>query len=136
MLTIHSLKPGDIVRLNDEGVSREGTVVETNTVQHLAMVHNGIQEFWFRDEDIQAIPLDEEQLVKFGFIRQEDNGGVRYLRDSFRVHLPEKGNFSNFEMWWREDRRHFHHQLAVHEFQNMYLDMTKVPLNRPELADI
>lgn len=81
--------------------------------------------FWFRDEDIHAIPLDEEQLTKLGFTRQDDNGGVRYLRDSFRVHLPEKGNFSNFEMWWREDRRHFHHQLAVHEFQNMYLDMTK-----------
>jgi hypothetical protein len=34
-------------------------------------------------------------------------------------------------MWWREDRRHFSFPLGVHELQNLHLDMTKVPLEKP-----
>jgi hypothetical protein len=45
--------------------------------------------------------------------------------------LSENGNFSNFEMWYREDRRHIAQPLTVHMLQNHYHSMTKVDLTRP-----
>jgi hypothetical protein len=131
MLKIGNLKAGDIVLLNDEGVEREGQVVEISHEENQALVDNGIQEFWFSPEEMKAIPLDEDQLLKLGFTREEENGSVKYKKDSFRLVTPRKGDFSNVEMWWREDRRHFSFPLSVHELQNLYMDMTKVQLSRP-----
>lgn len=130
MLKIGNLKAGDIVLLNDEGIVREGQVVEISHEENQALVDNGIQEFWFSPEEMQAIPLDEEQLLKLGFTREEENGSVKYKKDSFRLVTPRKGDFSNVEMWWREDRRHFSFPLSVHELQNLFMDMTKVQLSR------
>ena len=128
MLKINHLKEGDIISINDEGVMREGTIVKVSHEENQALVDNGIQEFWFSPEEMFAIPLDEDQLSKLGFSREEDNGSVKYKRDSFRLVTPKKGDFSNVEMWWREDRRHFSFPLGVHELQNLHLDMTKVQL--------
>jgi hypothetical protein len=130
MLKIGNLKAGDIVLLNDEGIVREGQVVEISHEENQALVDNGIQEFWFSPEEMQAIPLDEEQLLKLGFTKEEENGSVKYKKDSFRLVTPRKGDFSNLEMWWREDRRHFNFPLSVHELQNLFMDMTKVQLSR------
>lgn len=128
MLKIGHLKEGDIISINDEGVTREGTVVKVSHEENQALVDNGIQEFWFNPEEMTAIPLDEDQLLKLGFTREEEDGTVKYKRDSFRLVTPKKGDFSNLEMWWREDRRHFSFPLGVHELQNLHLDMTKVQL--------
>ncbi|MBL0153176.1 MAG: hypothetical protein IPP93_06695 [Chitinophagaceae bacterium] len=128
MLKIGHLKEGDIISINDEGVTREGTVVKISHEENQALVDNGIQEFWFNPEEMTAIPLDEDQLLKLGFTREEENGSVKYKRDSFRLVTPKKGDFTNVEMWWREDRRHFSFPLGVHELQNLHLDMTKVQL--------
>lgn len=128
MLKIGHLKEGDLISINDEGVTREGTVVKVSHEENQALVDNGIQEFWFNPEEMTAIPLDEEQLLKLGFTREEENGSVKYKRDSFRLVTPKKGDFTNIEMWWREDRRHFSFPLGVHELQNLHLDMTKVQL--------
>ena len=130
MLKIGNLKAGDIVLLNDEGILREGQVVEISHEENQALVDNGIQEFWFSPEEMQAIPLDEDQLLKMGFTKEEENGSVKYKKDSFRLVTPRKGDFSNVEMWWREDRRHFSFPLSVHELQNLFMDMTKVQLSR------
>lgn len=131
MLKITHLKAGDIIQVNDEGILREGVVVKTNAEEHQALVDNGIQEFWYSPEDMTAIPLDESQLMKFGFTKEEADGMVKYKKDSFRLVTPKKGDFSNVEMWWREDRRHFSFPLGVHELQNLHHDMTKIPLDRP-----
>lgn len=130
MLKIGNLKAGDIVLLNDEGIVREGQVVEISHEENQALVDNGIQEFWFSPEEMQAIPLDEDQLLKMGFTKEEENGSVKYKKDSFRLVTPRKGDFSNVEMWWREDRRHFSFPLSLHELQNLFMDMTKVQLSR------
>jgi hypothetical protein len=130
MLKINSLKSGDIITVNDEEILREGTVITVSQEEHQALVDNGIQEFWYKEEDMFPLPLDENQLLKMGFIREEGETGVKYKKDSFRLVTPLKGNFSTIEMWWREDRRHFSHTMAVHELQNLYLDMTKVHLER------
>lgn len=131
MIKFKELRPGAVIRLNDEGILRDGVVVKTSPEEHQLLVDNGIQEFWFNPEDLIPIPLDEEQLLRFGFTAEEFEGGVKYKKDSFRLVTPEKGNFSNLEMWWREDRRHFHTPLTVHEFQHLYHDMTKAFLDLP-----
>lgn len=129
-LKLGELKQGDIIAVNDDGIEREGTVVRTSPENHQALVNNGVQEFWYGLDDMHAIPLDETQLTRLGFTKEEENGGVKYKRDSFRLVVPQKGNFSNIEMWWREDRRHFSFPLGVHQLQNLHLDMTKVPLEK------
>lgn len=128
MLKIDNLKSGDIIQVNDEGVTREGIVVKTSQEENQALVNNGIQEFWYSPENMTAVPLDDNQLVKLGFTKEDQDGSVKYKKDSFRLVTPKKGDFSNVEMWWREDKRHFGFPLGVHELQNLYLDMTKIHL--------
>ena len=130
MLKIGHLKSGDIIMVNDEGVMREGTVVSISHEENQALVDNGVQEFWYSPEDMSPVPLDENQLLAFGFSREEIDGAVKYKKDSFRLVTPKKGDFSNVEMWWREDRRHFSFPLGVHELQNLHLDMTKIHLDK------
>jgi hypothetical protein len=131
MLKIGQLKSGDVISINDEGIIREGTVVDISHEEHQALVNNGVQEFWFSQEEMFAVPLDESHLQKFGFTGEEAEDGYKYKKDSFRVLVPKKGDFSKMEMWWREDRRHFYTPLSVHEFQNLYMDMTKIHLDMP-----
>ena len=131
MLKLGELKSGDIVLLNDEGLEREGTVVRVSHENRQALVDNGVQEFWYDLADIRPIPLDENQLLKLGFEKEIVNGEVKYKKGSFRLLAHKPGDFSNLEMWWREDRRHFDFPLSVHDLQNLHLDMTKVPLERP-----
>ena len=128
MLKIGELKQGDIVKVNDEGVEREGTVVRVSHEEHQALVNNGVQEFWYTQEEMEAVPLDESHLTQLGFERQDMDGAEKYLKGPFRLITPLKGDFSNIEMWYREDRRHFSFPLGVHQLQNLHLDMTKVPL--------
>ena len=131
MLKLGELKSGDIVSLNDEGIAREGTVVRVSHENRQALVDNGVQEFWYDLSDIQPVPLDESQLLKLGFEKELVNGEVKYKRGSFRLVTHKQDDFSHIEMWWREDRRHFDFPLSVHDLQNLHLDMTKVPLERP-----
>jgi hypothetical protein len=128
MLKIADLKPGDIIIVDDEGIKREGTVVKTNFEEGQALVDNGVQEFWYSPEEMHPVPLDEHQLTRLGFTKEDLDGAVKYKKDSFRLVTPRKGDFSHVEMWWREDRRHFDFPLGVHELQNLHLSMTKVPL--------
>lgn len=128
MLKVGELKQGDIVKVHDEDVTRDGVVVKVNHVDHQALVNNGVQEFWYEQAEIDAVPLDEGQLDKLGFEKQEVDGAMKYLKGAFRLVTPRRGDFSNLEMWYREDRRHFSFPLQVHQLQNLHLDMTKVPL--------
>jgi hypothetical protein len=95
-------------------------------------VQTTAQDFWYSSKDLDGIAVDEGQLLQFGFERQNlPDGKVKYLKGPFRVLLSQNGNFSDFEMWYREDRRHISRELAVHELQHYYHQMTKVDLARP-----
>ena len=59
-----------------------------------------------------------------------EDGSVKYLKGSFRLVTPNKGDFSHIEMWYREDRRHNPDVHFIHQLQNHYLDMTKVHLTK------
>jgi len=131
MLKIDNLRTGDIVAVNDGGVKREGTVVRISHEEHQALVDNGVQQFWYSPEEIDPIPVDENQLMKLGFEKEETNGIVKYKKGVFRLVTPKKGDFSDMEMWYREDRRHFNFPLGIHELQNLHHDMSKIPLEKP-----
>ena len=130
MLKLGELKHGDIVKINDEGVERIGTVVSVSYEEKQALVDNGVQEFWYNLSALEPILLDENQLLRLGFERQDLDGGVKYLKGAFRLVTPRAGDFSHVDMWYREDRRHFNTPLYVHQLQNLHLDMTKVPLEQ------
>lgn len=130
MLKLSELQPGDIVMAEFEGQKMEGTVKELNKEDREVCVETSVQEFWFKPEDLYPIPLTEVQLLKLGFEKVENgDGSVKYKKDSFRVLVPNKGDFSDIEIWWREDRRHLRQSINVHELQNHYYQMTKVELN-------
>lgn len=130
MIKINELKEGDIIMADYEGQRWEGVVTDINHDDKEICVETPVQEFWFTQEQLDPIPLDEEHLLKLGF-RKETNGdgSVKYMKDSFRMLMPREGDFSNLEMWWREDRRHIGYPMQVHELQNHYYQMTKVELN-------
>jgi hypothetical protein len=131
MIKFHELKVGDIVLAEYDGQRSEGEVIELNGEDKEVCVQTEVQDFWYTPDQLFAIPLDDAQLLKFHFERQElDGGTVKYLKGPFRILLSAKGNFSAFEMWYREDRRHIRNPLTVHELQNHYFDMTKVHLER------
>jgi hypothetical protein len=123
------LKEGDVVHILDEGIEKLGTIVEINRADNMANIDNGVQEFWYNPEQIVPVPLTEEQLINtLGFEREETEAGVKYKRGPFRVLVHDPGNYTDLEVWYREDHRHFNHPLYVHELQNHHLQMTKVPL--------
>ncbi|HLZ17805.1 MAG TPA: hypothetical protein VKQ08_12225 [Cyclobacteriaceae bacterium] len=131
MIKFHELKMGDIVLAEYEGQRSEGEVIELNREDKEVCVQTSVQDFWYLPEHLYAIPLDDEQLKKFGFEQQGlADGTVKYLRGPFRILLSAKGDFSHFEMWYREDRRHIVEPISVHELQNHYHQMTKVHLTR------
>ena len=131
MIKFHECKVGDIVLAAYEGQQFEGEITEVNGADRLVCVQTSVQDFWYSPEDLYPITLDENQLNQFGFERQEmSDGTVKYMRGPFRILLPSNGDFSHFEMWYREDRRHIQHAIPVHELQNHYRQMTKVELVR------
>ena len=131
MVKISDLKEGDVVRVLEEGVEREGVVVSTSKEENMACINNGIQDFWYTPEQIVPIPLTEAQLLNLGFEKETSDDGIKYKKGPFRVLVHDPGNYTNLEVWYREDHRHFGHPIYVHELQNHYLQMTKVPLEKP-----
>jgi hypothetical protein len=101
----------------------------------MACIDNGSQEFWYSPEDIVPIPLTGDRLVKIlGFEKETTSEGIKYKKGPFRVLVHDPGNYTNLDIWYREDHRHFNHPIYLHELQNLYLDMTKVPLEKVETA--
>lgn len=129
MIRFNDLKPGDLVIAEYEGEKWEGVVKELNREDKEICVETSVQEFWFTPEHLFPIPLSDEQLSKLGFVKNENGNSAKYMKDSFRLLLPDKNDFSHLEIWWREDRRTLNEPISVHELQNHYYQMTKVELN-------
>ncbi|NTS41128.1 hypothetical protein HRG84_09415 [Flavisolibacter sp. BT320] len=130
-MTISDLKAGDVVKVIDEGVEREGVVTDVDKEENQAQIDNGIQEFWYNPDQIIPLPMTEDRLINIlGFEKEETPEGVKFKRGPFRVVVHDPGNYTNLDVWYREDHRHFNHALYLHELQNHHLDMTKVQLER------
>ena len=131
MIQFHELRMGDIVLVEFDGRRTEGEVIGLNGDEKEVQVQTDVQEFWYTTKDLYSISLDNDQLMKFGFEKQDQaDGKVKYMKGPFRILLSQKGDFSDFEMWYREDRRHMTQPIAVHALQNHFHDMTKIDLTR------
>jgi hypothetical protein len=131
MIRFQDIKTGDLILADFEGQRFEGEVTEVNHEDKQVCVQNGDQDAWFEPNDLYAIPLDDNQLLKLGFEKAVNaDNSVKYMRGPFRVLIPSAGQFNEFEIWYREDRRHIHQAISVHELQNYYHQMTKVDLSR------
>ena len=130
MIKFHDVKVGDYVMATFDGDTHQGEVTQLQKDQKLALISTGEQEFWHSMEDLTSIPLDENQLMKLKFTKQEnEDGTVKYMKGAFRMLLPAKGEFNKMEIWYRDERRHIMEPLSVHMLQNHFYDMTKVHLN-------
>lgn len=131
MIKISDLKEGDVVKILDEGVEREGVVTDVDREENQACVDNGIQDFWYSPDQLHPLPLTEHGLLHIlGFEKEETEDGVKFKKGAFRLLVHDPGNYTNIDLWYREERRHFNHPLYLHELQNHHLEMTKVPLER------
>lgn len=130
MIKFQDLRQGDYLSANFDGKLEQVEVTRLNRDEKQVCVDNGVQEFWFEAESLSPLPLDEKQLLKLRFEKQaNDDGSVKYLKGAFRILTPGEGAFNDFEIWYRDEKRHIIHPIAVHQLQNHYLEMTKVHLN-------
>jgi len=129
MIKISDLKFGDIVVAEYEGQQREGMVKDVDRPEGKALVEAAGSEYWYDPNELYPIALNDEQMRKLGFTKNENgDGSTKYMKGSFRVLLPKKDDFSLLEVWWREDHRYLNQALSVHELQNHHYQMTKVEL--------
>ena len=131
MIKVSDLQEGDVVKVLDEGVERDGVVSEVSREENQACIDNGIQEFWYNPEDIVPVSMSEERLIHvLGFEKEDTADGTKFKKGAFRLLVKDPGNYTNLDLWYREDHRHFNHPLYLHELQNLHLQMTKVQLER------
>lgn len=131
MIKFNELKVGDLVMVEYDGNKLEGEVTDLNGDEKQVCVETDVQDFWYETSHLYPITLDESQLFKLGFQKHDnEDGSVKYSKGAFRVLIHHPGSFSDFEIWYREDRRHINEVISVHEFQNKYHDMTKIHLTK------
>ena len=131
MIKLNKVKTGDYVLVEYEGELKEGIVTNVDNEEQKACVETSVQEFWYDVQHLCAIPLTEEQLLKLNFEKEVlSSGAVKYKKGAFRLMTRNPKDFTNIEMWYREDRRQNPDVHTVNELQNQYLDMTKVHLTR------
>ena len=129
MIKFSDIQKGDILSANFEGTINIGEVTRLQPDQKLVQVAHGDQEFWYGINDLSPVALDEAQLLRLKFEKQEnEDGSVKYSKGAFRILLPRKGDFSHMEVWYRQERSIIEEPIFLHQLQNHYLRMTKVHL--------
>jgi len=130
MIKFSEIKVGDYLIADNDGDKKQGEVTDLNSSEKQVCVNTGAQDFWYETEQLSPIPLDDDQLIKLKFQKQiQDDGSVKYLKGAFRMLLNAKDDFSRFEIWYRDERRHIVQPISLHQLQNHFYDMTKVHLN-------
>ena len=130
MIKFNEIKVGDYLFADNDGDKKQGEVTNLNNNEKQVCVNTGTQGFWYETEQLSPIALDEDQLIKLKFQKQEnEDGSVKYLKGAFRMLLAAKNDFSKFEIWYRDERRHIMQPISLHLLQNHFYEMTKVHLN-------
>lgn len=129
MIKFSELKKGDYVLAENDTQAWQGEVTDFNNDEKEVEINNGVQEFWFTCDQLFPIPLDEQQLLKLKFQKvANEDGSVKYMKGAFRIQTPQQDNFSNYEIWYRNEKRIIQQPIFLHQLQNHYLEMTKVHL--------
>lgn len=135
MIKFSELQVGDYVMVDFEGKMWDGVVTDLNRDEKQVCVETEVQDFWYEPAHVYPIPLNDEQLMRLNFTKEEmEDGSIKYKKGAFRLAIPEKDNFSEIEMWYREDIRRHPNVHYIHQLQNHYLQMTKVHLTRELVA--
>lgn len=130
MIQFNEIKVGDYLIADNDGDKKQGEVTGVNSNEKQVCVDTGAQEFWYETSQLSAIPLDDAQLSNLKFHKQEnEDGTVKYMKGAFRMMLPAAGDFSKFEIWYRDEHRRIMQPIHVHQLQNHFYEMTKVHLN-------
>jgi len=134
MIPFHEIKIGDYVIADNDGDKKQGEVTDINGDEKQICVDTD-QEFWYELDQLSGIPLDEKQLLDLKFEKQLNaDGSIKYMKGAFRILVHQKDNFSTFEIWYRDERRHITSPIFVHNLQNHYAELTKVHLNDEAFA--
>lgn len=129
MIKFNELRQGDYVLAESEGKLWRGEVLDFNNDEKEIGVDNGVQKFYFKGDDLQPIPVDEAILLSMNFQKQaNEDGSVKYMKGAFRIQTPRQDEFSHYEIWYRDEKRHILNPIYLHQLQNHYEDMTKVKL--------
>ena len=130
MIKFNEIKVGDYLFADNDGDKKPGEVTNLNNNEKQVCVNTGTQDFWYETEQLSPIGLDDDQLTKLKFQKQEnEDGSVKYMKGAFRMMLPAKNDFSKFEIWYRDEKRHIMQPISLHQLQNHFYEMTKVHLN-------
>jgi hypothetical protein len=130
MIKFHEVKTGDYLLVDNDGDIRRGEVTNLNGDEKQVCVDNGVQEFWYETNQLMPLPISDEELLFLKFHKETlDNGVVKYSKGAFRMMVPKEGDFSNMEIWYRDEKRHIMQPIPLHVLQNHFHEMTKVHLN-------
>ena len=130
MLKFNEIKKGDFLVADNEGDLRRGEVTDLNGDEKQVCLNNGVQDFWYETNQLFPIEINDEELSNLKFNKQQnDDGTVKYSKGAFRMLIPRAGDFSHFELWYRDEKRHIMEPIPVHVLQNHFYEMTKVHLN-------
>ena len=123
MIKFNEIKVGDYLVADNDGDTKQGEVTDLNHNEKQVCVDTGAQEFWYETEQLAPIALDEEQLMRLKFQKHDnEDGTVKYMKGAFRMQLPKAGDFSHFEVWYRDERRHIMQPISLHQLQNHFYD--------------
>lgn len=130
MIKFSELKSGNWVLVKNEDTWMEGTVTHVNADDGGQIeVETGVQKAWYEIEEVQALPLSDNYLLKLGFEKEMmESGNAKYKFGPFRVLAGPTKKFTDFLMWYREEKSHIIYPMSVHQFQNRYEEMVKVPI--------
>jgi hypothetical protein len=131
MINLHDVKAGDTVLVEFEGNTVEGQVLEVNREDKQVCVQTGEQEFWYDLDALYAIPLNEDQLLKLKFRKEDSAGNARvYVRGPFSVKLYESGDgHPATRLDYRDEHREIKESITVNQLQNHYHEMTNFHLD-------
>jgi hypothetical protein len=134
MINLHDVKAGDTVLVAFEGNTVEGQVLEVNREDKQVCVQTGEQEFWYDLKDLYPIPLNEDQLLRLKFKKDDslsvNGGGQIYVRGPFSVKLHTLDNGAPAtRLDYRDEHREIKGSITVNQLQNHYQEMTNFHLD-------
>lgn len=130
MIKFSELRAGNRVEVLNEGNWQQGFIMGINPDDGGQVeVETGAQRNWYSVRDIRPIALEEESLMAMGFEKEvQESGNIKYKFGPFRVLIGPTKRFTDFLMWYREEKSHIIYPMTVHQFQNRYAEMTKVTI--------
>ena len=134
MINFDEMQVGDYVMTHLDGTDKPGKVVDLNNGNNQTAIDNGVQVFWYETDDLSPITINDKILIddfKFSKVVNDD-GTVKYLKGAFRFLIPKENDFTRMEIWYKDETRHINSQISVHQLQNHFNEMTKVPLDGAE----